>query len=70
MSPMPIPQATANGMASALLVGPHPAAAVDIMPPMVTTQGIERSMWPRRTTSMTPVAMMPRNEATWSCCRR
>ena len=49
---------------------PQPAAAVDIMPPMVTTQGIERSMWPSRMTSIRPEAMMPRNEATWSCCSR
>ena len=49
----------------------HPELAlVDIMPPIVTTHGIERSIWPRRITSMRPEAMIPRKEATWSCCRR
>ena len=60
----------ANGMASAPAIPPRPAAAVDIIPPMVTTHGIDRSMCPRRMTSMAPVAMTPRKEATWSCCKR
>ena len=57
-------------MASALLVGPQPPAATDIIPPMVITQGTDRSMWPRRMTIMAPVATTPRNDATWSCWTR
>ena len=41
-----------------------------IMPPTATTQGTERSIWPSRMTSIMPVAMTPRNEATLSCCSR
>ena len=41
-----------------------------IMPPTATTQGTERSIWPSRMTSIMPVAMTPRNEATFSCCSR
>ena len=49
---------------------PQPVAAVDIMPPTATTQGTERSIWPSRMTIIMPVAMTPRNEATFSCCSR
>jgi hypothetical protein len=45
----------------------HPAAAVDIMPPSVTTHGIDRSILPSRIMIIEPVAMMPRKEATRSC---
>jgi hypothetical protein len=41
--------------------------ALDIMAPTLTTQGSERSIWPRRMTSIMPVAMIPRKEATFSC---
>ena len=34
------------------------------MPPTATTQGTDRSIWPRRITSIMPVAMTPSNEAT------
>ena len=44
--------------------------AVDIMPPTATTQGTERSIWPSRITSIMPVAITPRNDATLSCCSR
>ena len=40
------------------------------MAPAVTTQGTDRSIWPSRMTSIMPVAMTPRNEATFSCCSR
>ena len=46
------------------------AAAQAIMPPIATDQGTERSIWPSRMTSIMPVAMTPRNEATLSCCSR
>ena len=70
-SPKTRPQRTPKGSAIAAPVSPHqPDAPVAIMPPTVTTQGIDRSMWPSRMTSMTPDAMMPRNDATWSCCSR
>ena len=49
---------------------PHEAAAQAIMAPVVTTQGTDRSIWPSRMTSIMPVAMTPRNEATLSCCSR
>jgi hypothetical protein len=57
-------------MASASPTGPHPVAAVDIMPPTATTQGMERSICPSRMTIIVPVAMTPRNEATFNCCKR
>ncbi len=60
----------AEGMASASPSGPQPAAAVDIMPPTVTTHGTERSICPSRTTSIMPVAIRPRKDATCNCCSR
>ena len=57
-------------MAIASPTGPHPVAAVDIMPPTATTQGTERSIWPSRMTIIVPVAITPRNEATFNCCSR
>ena len=43
-SPSATPQRMPKGIASASPAGPHPAAAVDIMPPTATTQGTERSI--------------------------
>jgi hypothetical protein len=40
------------------------------MPPTATDQGTDRSIWPSRMTIIMPVAMTPRNEATFNCCRR
>ena len=57
-------------MASASPAVPQPVAADAIMPPTATTQGTERSIWPSRMTIIMPVAMTPRNEATFSCCSR
>ncbi len=57
-------------MAIASPIGPHPVAAVDIMPPTATTHGTERSIWPSRMTIIVPVAITPRNEATFNCCNR
>ena len=50
--------------------GRRRSAAQAIMPPTVTTHGTDRSIWPSRMTSIMPVAMTPRNEATLSCCSR
>ena len=59
------------GIAMTTPASPHqPAAAVAIMPPTVTIQGIDRSIWPSRITSIAPLAMMPRNDAVCSCCSR
>src|SRR5258706_6596342 len=40
------------------------------MPPTATTHGTERSIWPIRMTSIVPVAITPRKDATLSCCSR
>ena len=40
------------------------------MPPIAIAHGAERSIWPSRMTIIMPVAMIPRNEATFSCCSR
>ncbi len=68
--PSATPQAMPNGIASISPSGPQPVAAVAIMPPTATTQGTERSIWPSRMTIIVPVAMTPRNDATFSCCSR
>ena len=39
-----MPQAIPKGIASAPPTGPHPVAAVDIMPPTATSQGTDRSI--------------------------
>ena len=57
-------------MASATPTGPQPVAAVAIIPPTATTQGTDRSIWPSRITIIIPVAMTPRNDATFNCCSR
>ena len=49
---------------------PQEAAAQAIIAPVVTTQGTDRSIWPMRMTTIMPVAMTPRKDATLSCCRR
>ena len=59
-----------NGIASAVPIGPQPVAAVAIMPPTATTHGTDRSIWPSRITIIIPVAMTPRNDATFSCCSK
>ena len=61
------PAANAERNREGLATGPHPVAAVDIMPPTATTQGTDRSIWPSRMTIIVPVAMTPRNEATFNC---
>jgi hypothetical protein len=40
------------------------------MPPSATTHGTDRSICPSRMTSIMPVAITPRNDATLSCCSR
>ena len=69
-SPSAMPQATPIGIAIASPSGPQPVAAVAIMPPTATTQGTDRSICPSRITIIAPVAMTPRNDATFSCCSR
>src|SRR5262245_37256671 len=68
--PSAVPQPTPTGIASATPSGPKPATAVDIMPPTATTHGTDRSICPSRITTIAPVAITPRNEATLSCCSR
>ena len=57
-------------MASTTPAGPNAAAADAIIAPVATVHGTERSIWPSRMTSIMPVAMTPRNEATFNCCSR
>ena len=68
--PSATPQSMPKGMARIMPVSPWAAAAHAIIPPTATTQGTERSIWPSRMTTIMPVAMTPRNEATFSCCSR
>ena len=69
-SPSATPQPMPTGIASASPSGPQPVAAVAIIPPTATTHGTDRSIWPSRMTIIMPVAMTPRNDATFSCCSR
>src|SRR6478609_7846759 len=69
-SPRATPQPTPMGMASAAPTLPQPVAAVAIMPPTATTHGTDRSICPSRITIIAPVAITPRNDATFNCCRR
>ena len=70
-NPMTLPLAIATSGPSQANCSPHqPAVAVAVMPPIVTTQGIDRSICPSRITTIRPLATMPRNEATWSCWSR
>jgi hypothetical protein len=56
-----------TGIARISPTGPHPVAAVAIIPPTATTHGTDRSICPSRMTIIAPVAMTPRNDATFSC---
>ena len=58
------------GTASTTPSGPKLAAAQAIIAPAVTTHGTERSIWPSRITIIVPVAITPRNEATFNCCSK
>ena len=68
--PQTTPQTMPKGMARAVPTPPWAVAAQAIIPPTATTQGTDRSIWPSRITTIMPVAMTPRNEATFSCCSR
>ena len=68
--PINAPQKMPKGMAIVLPIGPKLAAAQAIIAPVVTTQGTERSICPSRITSIMPVAMTPRKDATFNCCNR
>jgi len=68
--PSAMPQPMPTGIASDSPSGPHAVAAVAIIPPTATTQGTDRSIWPSRITIIVPVAMTPRNDATFNCCNR
>ena len=59
-----------NGIASVSPTGPQPVAAVAIIPPTATTHGTDRSICPSRITIIVPVAITPRNDATFNCCSR
>src|SRR5688500_18239411 len=70
MSPNASPHRMPTGMAKVAPHGPHPAAAVDIIPPTVMIHGTERSICPSRITIIMPVETRARKEPTWSCCSR
>ena len=70
MSPNARPHRMPTGMAKVAPHGPHPAAAVDIIPPTVMIHGTERSICPSRITIIMPVETSARKEPTWSCCSR
>ena len=57
-------------MASAVPIGPKAEAAQAIIAPVATTHGTDRSIWPSRITSIMPVAITPRKEATRNCWSR
>ncbi|MCY1239942.1 hypothetical protein D9M72_527640 [compost metagenome] len=67
---MAMPHRMPKGMASVVPRGPYAAAAQAIIAPVATVHGTERSICPSRMTSIMPVAMMPRNDATFNCCSR
>ena len=47
-----------------------PASVVAVIAVTVIVQGIDRSMWPSRITTICPAATMPRKAAIRSCSTR
>ena len=57
-------------MASAGQGPPRPTKVVATIAAAVITQGIDKSMWPSRITTIAPAATTPRNEAMRNCRMR
>ncbi len=69
-TPMPLTRPTVRPTSRPTRLPSIPPMAEATMALVVSVQGTERSMWPRRMTIIIPAAVIPRKAPKWSCCIR